>query len=482
MDKKLAQNAIFNILYKVLNIIFPLITSAYVSRVLLADGIGKAEYARNFAYIFALIASLGLPAYGTKVIASLKNSSNSIDINKNFSELLIILITSSLICFTAYSCIVLSIPKFSVEKPLYFATGIHILLISINTDWLYQGFEEYKYITLRSMIVKVVSLIAILLFVNNKSDIVIYALITSLAIAGNYIFNIINARKLVLFTIRGLKIARHLKPVLILLFSTIAIEMYSKIDILMLGYYCEDSNIGYYSNAVKIINAVLTAVTAITNVYLPRLSLLYKENNNEFKKLANEGTKILLTLTVPCSIGLILISDAFVCTVFGNDFYDSSRTLKILCPLIFIKGVGDLLNYQVVISAGKEKYFLYTNTTAAIINIILNYFFIQILAQNGAAFASVISEIVVNGGMLIISRKIVELKISINYLIKIFFATAIMSGAVIGIRLLYLNTILEILFSVMCGGIVYFIANILFQNEIILRLINVFKNNRQTNM
>lgn len=471
MDKKMAENALFNIFYKLLNVLFPLITSAYVSRILLSEGIGRVDYARNLATIFVFIAALGIPAYGTKVIASSSRFSNQEDVNKSFSELLIMLAISSSICFLIYVVLVAVVDKYSKEFLLYLATGLQILLVSINIDWLYQGKEAYKYITYRSFIVKICSIICILIFVRTKDDYIIYALITTLAIAGNNAFNIFHARKFAKFTTKGLNISRHLVPVVILLLSTIAGELYSKVDILMIGHFCSENNVGYYSNSIKVINTVLTAVTAITAVYLPRLSSLAADNKERFAELAREGLDIILFITIPCCTGLILVSDSFVCLIFGENFANASKALSILCPLIIIKGVGDLINYQVIISVGREKYFLITTTLAAIINILLNYYLIPLYQQNGAAIASVISELVVNVGMLFISSKIISLKFNYKYIITILVATLCMVFSVLIITHYIKQIAIQLVLCIVIGGGIYVAINLLLKNPLLIKMI-----------
>ena len=468
MDKKLANNAIFNIIYKLLNVLFPLITSAYVSRVLLADGVGKVEYARNFATIFVFIAALGIPAYGTKIIASLKNEKNQSLIDKAFSELLIIIMCSSLICVIIYSIIIRLDSKFNQDLLLFTVTGIQILLVSINIDWLYQGKEIYKYITIRSFLVKLISLACIFLLVKQKSDYIIYALIISLGVAGNNIFNILYARKFVHFTLKKINLKPHILPVIYLLLSTIAGELYSKIDILMLGHYSTGTTIGFYSNAVKTINAILTGVTAITAVYLPRLSLLVNENNEKFKKLVNEGVELIGFISIPVMIGMIVVSDIFVNTMFGEAFSKTSLTVQILSPLIVIKGIGDLINYQVIISIDKEKYFIVTTSIAAIINIALNSFLIPKYLQNGAAIASVVSELIVNVGMLFVSSKIVSLKIDLRYWISLLVSSLLMAVIVfVFTNMIATQNIIKVIISVLLGGIIYLLSNVIIKNKIL---------------
>lgn len=467
MDKSLAKNAAFNIAYKLLNVLFPLTTIAYVSRILMPEGVGKVSYAQTIASIFVIIASLGVPAYGVKKIAALKNNEDPNEIHRTYSEILVILILSTIVTCCVYSVIIFSLQFTRREINLYLAAGLQILLVSCNVDWLYQGKEDYKYIALRSFALKILSLVLILFLVRTQDDYIIYALITSLAVAGNNIINVIHSRKYVYFTVKGLNLKRHLVPVFVLLLSTLAIELYSKVDTTMLGIMCNESTVGYYTNSVKVINALLVAMTAVTAVFLPRLSLFYKENKKEYNKLVNEGVKILLFLSLPLCIGLIIVSDDFVNVIFGSAFSAASMALRILSPLIIIKGIGDLLNYQVIISAGKEKFFLITNSSAAVLNIILNYLLIPVYQQDGAAIASVISELVVNVGMFIVSSRIVKIRIEKRFVITETISVLLMGIIVLAVNNILINSTIRLLLSVVCGAVVYLAVNLIMKNEML---------------
>ena len=248
--KSIATNAIFNVLYKLLNALFPLITATYVSRVILPEGVGKVAYAQNVVMYFTYIAALGLPTYGTREIAREKSSVRNR--NRVFSELFTINFISTSLCVIAYIILINAFGGFAEDKTLHYVAGIAIILNYINVDWVYQGFEEFKYISIRSMIVKTISVVAIFIFVRKKEDFVIYALIHCLAVAGNNLFNIIHLRKFVKLDFSDVILGKHFKPLLILLSSSIAIELYTLVDTTMLGAICTKEIVGYYSNAMKL--------------------------------------------------------------------------------------------------------------------------------------------------------------------------------------------------------------------------------------
>ena len=270
--RTLGSNAIYNILYKSLNALFPLVTMAYVSRVLLPVGVGKVASAQNIVSYFVIIASLGLPTYGVKKIAECFDEREKR--SKTFSELAVINAISTLICICVYLGIVLGIDYFEDKLLISFIVGIQLFANIFNIDWFYQGIEEYRYIMFRSFIVKLLALASVFIFVHNANDFPIYALIVTLSLVSNYIFNVVNLHKYVDFQYNGLDVSRHLKPVFVLLATTIAIEIYTLADTTMLSLFKGDEIVGYYTNSAKtvgILFLVSRCVDAFTDIGMGRI-------------------------------------------------------------------------------------------------------------------------------------------------------------------------------------------------------------------
>lgn len=214
MQKSLAKNLIYNIIYTVANILFPFVTSIYVSRILLLVGVGKVASAQNIASYFVTIAALGLPSYGVREFAKVRD--NKVEREKLFTELLLLNIVSTTLAVVGFFALVFVNAGFNGEWALYIACGLAIFFNYLNIDWMYKGLEEYGYITGRSLAIKGISLLALFLFVKTRQDYVIYALISNLATGGNYVFNVIHARKFVKIRFSGIKLTKHLKPVLLI--------------------------------------------------------------------------------------------------------------------------------------------------------------------------------------------------------------------------------------------------------------------------
>lgn len=290
MQKSLTKNSIYNIIYTIANILFPFATSIYVSRILLPAGVGKVASAQNIVSYFVTLAALGLPSYGVREFAKVREKKH--ERNKLFTELLLVNIMSTTLAVMGFIGLVVANEGFNGQWALYAACGLSIAFNYLNIDWMYQGLEEYGYITGRSLLIKGLSLLALFLFVKTREDYVIYALISSLATGGNYVFNVLHARKYVAFDFARIELKHHMKPVLLIAFIIFLSSIYNKIDVTMLNILATDESVGYYTYAQKTITMVLTMANAITATLLPRLSYYYDNDRQGFYKLLDKGFQL----------------------------------------------------------------------------------------------------------------------------------------------------------------------------------------------
>ena len=473
MAKSLRKNSLFNILYNTASVLFPFITSIYTSRVLQSDGIGKVAYGQNLASYFVIFAVLGLPTYGVREIAKIEK--NQDDINKVFTELIIINALFTTIATFFYVLLILCVPKFKSDFKLFFSCGLQIVLNYLNIDWFYQGKEEYIYISIRSIIVKTVSFFMVLLIVKRHDDYILYALISSLALSANYIFNIIHARKYVKITLAGLNFKRHYKSLIILAVSYFLSAAYSKIDITMLGSMSTESATGIYNNAHKIIDMAIVVCSSISSVFLPRLSYYYKYNRSQFLALIEMGIRILSFISFPVTIEIFIVAPQIMRILYGESFAAGALTIRIFSLLILVKSFGNLLCYQLVIATENEKKRLLPFLFAAIFNIIFNAILIPRMAQNGAAIASVVSELIVNVLQFIAIHKLLSIKLSAKPIIEAVTTSVVMGIAGLLISRLFDCYLLQLGSSAILGVAIYFLLNYIIRNETLINILNIAK-------
>ena len=476
-SKSLSANAIFNTGYKFLNAFFPLISITYISRVLMPSGVGVVSYAQNIASYFITFAALGMPLYGTREIARVRDDLD--EKKKLFSELFMINFITTTCCLFIYLLLIINISSFYMQIELYLACGLSIFFNLINVDWFYQGQEEYVYIALRNLITKLIVLILLFIFVKDSNDYVIYAILSSLALGGNYIFNIFNIRKYIKFNIKNVNLKRHWKSVFILGICIVAMDLYHKIDITMLGIWSTDVHIAYYNNAQKLVTLGIILCTAISAVFLPRLSYYFISDKQAYDELISKGINVALFFSVPCFIGIFQVAHNLIPLLFGESFEPAIMTTQILSVLIFLRSIFDLLCYQVILTSGQDKKFIIPYLLVTGVNIILNFFLIPITAENGAAIASVISEVLVNLLLLFTALKVVRVRLNLKYFLTIVISTICMACGVSIVDGTFDSYFFNVCAQVTVGILIYFMANFLLKNEILIKILkkegNIFE-------
>ena len=308
--KSIAKNYIYNLIYQMLTIFLPLITTPYLSRVLGAEQIGIYGYTCSIVTYFILFGTLGINMYGQREIAYLQNSKEKS--SKTFWELIIIrsftLIISIILFFIVYAS--------GGEYSLYYKILMIQLVANIfDISWLFQGIEEFDKTVIRNLIVKLLSLVLIFTCVRSYDDLWIYFLIYALAeFIGNvsiwfYVPKYINR-----VSIKELELRRHIRPVLSLFLPQIAIQIYTVLDKTMIGAILNDmTEVGYYEQSQKIIKILLTIITSLGTVMMPRIAKCYAEGKNEeIKKYMYKTFRFVFMLSFPLIFGIISVSKDFV--------------------------------------------------------------------------------------------------------------------------------------------------------------------------
>lgn len=474
-EKSFIGNTLYNILYKVCSLLFPFIISVYSSRVLLAEGVGKVAFANNIVSYFTLLAAMGIPNYGIREVARARNDKK--ELNKVFSELFIVNTISTTICLVAYYLIINSNSFFSKEITLYNIVGISIFLNYFNVDWLYSGIEEFKFIAVRSIIVKILLLFAVVVFVKDKNDYVVYAFISCLAIAGNYIWNILLLNsKGITFAFKQIHIVRHIKPIVILLCTTLSIELYTLLDTTMLGVWGNDKVVGYYSNASRLVKVFITLIVSVSGALLPRLSLYYKEKKyNKCSELINKVFSYLFLFAVPVGVGIFMLAPEMVDFMYGETFDAAINTVRILSLLTFVLSFSNLFGTQILLTVKCEKKLLFATMIGAFTNIILNSLLIPSFYQDGAAIASVISETIVTCLTFGFARQYFYIKTNKRTVVSVSLASLIMMGVMVYIKRMSFSNIEILICSFVIGVIVYFSTLLVLKNREAMEMVKIVK-------
>ena len=392
-EKSLNKNMIMSTILTLSNFIFPLITYSYVARIISPSGIGKVAFVNSVLSYFIYIASLGIPSYGLRECAKLRNDKEKL--SKTFQELLIINLVSTMFAYILLFIVIISVNKLYNYKILFLIMSSQIFLNSIGVEWLYQALEEYSYITIRSVFFKVIGVLLTFILIKSPDDILWYGFLTIFAASANYICNFINIHKYITFKkFKNYNLKKHFKPIFSLLTASIIISIYANFDIVMLGFISSEYEVGLYNAALKIKSILLSLSTAITAVMIPRISYyIQKKDEKGINKLLIKSLQISLLIAFPVCIYCLLFSKNILLFVCGISYIEAENTLKLLMILILPLILTNLFGNQILIPFGKENRFSQSVFIGMWINLILNLLLIPKYGASGAAFGSIITEI-----------------------------------------------------------------------------------------
>lgn len=399
MAKSIKKNFLYNILLNISKVIFPLITAPYVSRVLEPDGVGLFNFANTYANWFALFAALGIPYYGIREIAKIKDDIK--EQTKFVSEIVSISIISTLICSIVLLSTLFFIPQLNENYIVFLAASIVLYFTPLRTEWFFSGREEFAYITLRSLIIKTISVILLFEVVRTKDDLISYVILYALSIIANDIWNFIKIYRLGVRLYFTLAVRKHVKPLIILFSSNIAIYVYTALDTIMLGFLNDYSEVGYYNCATHISKALIPIVTSLAAVALPRVAQ-YRDAGmmDQLNILVNKSFSIVAFLSIPIAFGVISVAPVFVPLFFGDQFFGTIIPLQIIILTVIVVGFNNLTGIQVLLGFSMDKYFLYSILAGTVSSFSVNLILIPYFGAIGAAISSVIAESVVLSVML----------------------------------------------------------------------------------
>lgn len=422
--RSIKVNFFLNLVRTISAILFPLITFPYISRVLLSEGVGQANYVSSIISYFQLIASLGLITYAISEGSKIKNERELL--NRFSTEIFIISIISMVVSYILFF-LTISLPIFEPYRILLLVSASTIFFSTIGMEWLFSALEEYGYITLRSVLFQFISVALMFIFVKNSNDVLVYVLIITFANVGTGISNFVHRKKYIRFlslSDRTLNLKKHIRPILSIFGSAVAVTIYLNSDITMLGLMKTDADVGIYVAAVKMIRIFCLVIGSLPVVVLPRVSQYINDKKmDEYNNLISKTANFMLLLIYPAIISVFILSKEIVLIFSGNGFADSILPLKILSLIIFLSPINSLLSNQVFVPNRMIKFTLFTAFSGALINVILNLILIPLYSSSGAAIATVVAESIVLVLAGIYAKDLVKFRMFFNESYKYILAS-----------------------------------------------------------
>lgn len=413
-EHNIKKNFIYSVSYQILTIILPLITAPYVTRVLGAKGLGVYSKTQAWAHYFLLFAMLGVNNYGNRAIARVRD--NREKASKTFWEIYTFQFVTAVIATALYwfYCI-----QFTSENRLiYMMQSFYVMSGLLDVNWCCFGMEKFKLTTIRSMVVRILTALAVFTLVNSKDDLWLYTFIISF---GHIVSSLVVwpfIKKHIDFikpTWDGIK--RHIKPNLVLFWPVIAVSLYNIMDKIMLGWFSEDEEVAFYTYAERIVTIPTTLILALDNVIMPRMSNLYASEgkNEKIKYLMDNVMMFAMFMAAAMGFGLAGIADVFAPWFYGSAFARCGFFIILLSPVIIVKAWAGALRTQFIIPTGRDIIYVISLTTGAIVNLFLNALLIPRINGIGAIIGTLAAEFAVCFIQFFLCRKDIDIK---NYLIN----------------------------------------------------------------
>ena len=474
--KSIKLNAVLNGFRSVLNILFPIITFPYVSRVLLVKGIGIYNFSNSIVSYFLLIAGLGINTYDIREGARLRDNRSKITqfanqvftINIWSTGLAYLLLFICLIVFSRLHSYLSCILIFSLQ----------ILFTTIGTEWIYQIYEDYSYITIISIVFQIISLILLFIFVRSPQDYLKYAAITVFSTVGSNVLNFIHARQYChIHLVWRFNWKVHLGPIIILFFASVANMIYVNSDITLLGLMKSNYLVGIYSVSSKIYQIVKTLISAILIVTVPRLAMLFgKQRMKEYKSILVKLSNVLVLLALPASTGLFMLAREVVLIISGSKYLRAVNSLQILCFAYIFSILAWILSDCVLIPAKREKCVLRSMSESAILNVVINLALIPFWNEDAAAFSTVLAEVCMFIVNYHYAKDLVKDVFTSKTLLHTFISSIIGCIGIILVCVLcnysFQSLIIRTIFSVVLSIIMYGAILILLKNEFAISMLN----------
>lgn len=475
MNKSIKINSILNVIRTAMCVIYPLISFPYVSRVLSIESLGKVNYANSIVQYFILLAMLGTSTYATRECSYYREERDKL--NDLASEIFTVNIVMTICAYIGLICLLFFSGSLKSYVILILFLSLSIAFNTMGIDWINSTFEDYFYITIRSIVIQIISLGLLFIVVRKPEDYYQYAFLQIFSNAAICVSNFIYCKKYVKIKIKikNNHFVNHLKGMLVFFANSLAITVYCNADTTMIGAMLSDYDVGIYTVAMKIYTIIKNLIAAIFVVCIPKLSVLFGEKDKtKFGKLLNDILGALTVLVFPISFGLVGVSEMIVKLIAGDEYIMAVMPLQCLSIGIVFAIFGGFWVNCINIPMKKEKISFKATSFAAIINIVLNLFAIPILHQIGAALTTVVAE----GVVLIISSMLN--KEAREYIKNKLFIRRLIESLIGGITILTLckmvccfvsNSLVGLIISVVLGVIFYFLELLIFKEEFLMRLV-----------
>ena len=401
------KNAVYNTFLSLSQVFVPVIVFPYVSRVLGPKGVGDIGFVDSFLQFAVLLSALGIPIYGVREIA--KKRDNRSDRSVLFSELLVLHFLATLFISIFYWGLFTFHPKLAIHHELFVISLGMMYMQVFMIEWLFQGMEAFAFIAKRALIFRLLSVLLIFLLVKERDDTQVYFLIIFLTGVLNMLVNGIYARRYVSLRFRGLRLKRHLKPLMYIFSFGIVVSFYTVLDTSLLGLMRDTSEVGYYNAVTRVVKLVLTVLTAFVLVAIPKLSVSFDTGDlPAARNLLTKSFGYIALMGVPAAIGLLVYAEDIIALFAGPDFMPAVPALRTMAVSILVVGLSNVFGMQILNPSNNERLFFRAAVVGMLVSLVCNLTLIPYFGLYGTAVTNVVTELTVLIFLIVYSARIID--------------------------------------------------------------------------
>lgn len=468
-------NALLSSIRTLSTIIFPLITYPYITKTLSVSNIGKINFSQSIISYFTLIAQFGISTFAIRTGARIRD--DKIAFEKFAKQVFTINIISTLVSIILLTFLLILPTQLANYRIIIAILSINVILIPISVDWIYTIYEDFGYITLRSILVSLLSLILMFCFVKTNADTYLYVALITMSTSLGSIFNFIHVHKYVILgTTRRTNWKKYRTSLFMFFINSVTSTIYLNSDITLLGFMSTNTQVGLYSVATKIYGIAKQMINAVIATTIPRLAYIQKKDEKQFKQLLNNIMNMAIFLVVPLMAGLIMVRKDVILIISTPKYSRATESLAILSLALFFSVLANILANGLLVVINKEKYVVVGTTTSAIVNLLLNFIFIPWWGQNGAALTTLIAEGVMLGVSAWATKEYLKDLFDVGEIIRVFVGTIIMFLVTNLISVVFnSNIFLNIVETVIVAVVIYFISMLIMRDKVFISVIKLIK-------
>lgn len=468
-QKSLKLNIIMNALLTMSSFIFPLITYPYMTRILLPEGTGKVSFVMSVISYFTMLSRLGIPIYGIHECAKVRDDKEAL--SRTVQEIFFINLLLTILSYLLILVSVLTIPKFYEEKQLFLVLSMNIILTTAGMEWMFQALEQYTYITVRSLLFKIIGVIAMFLMVKEKSDYVIYGGISIFSSSASYILNFFYVRKFIYWKKLGkYNLKRHMKPVVVFFAMSCATIIYANLGNVILGFMKNADEVGYFDAAIKVKNILTTMIASIGTVLLPRASYYYEQKQiDEFERVSRKALNLVWVMAIPIMLFFIIFAKECILILSGEAYLNAVLPMQAVLPTVLLLGMTSIVGIQVLVPMGLEKYVIGSYVAGTVADAFFSVVLIPSMGATGAAIATSLAELFVLVVQFFVVSKKFKLFSGIQYY-KCLIGVLIAYVPIYGINIIAMGNFLKMLLASVVFFVIYAICLLIMKEPIVLEI------------